>query len=275
MMSNPRTRFLHSGFYFMCAIWPYGLGEVLASTLQPMIKRMVILIWLLGSFRYLSRNAKEDMSNLEAWNLLWPVFLSVIGVMLLPLALAYFEKLAIRGRRRKTTGDVKRRFCQILFDKDEVVQDWDRFFQAQKAVMVYITFSAIVTPVFFYYGPRLLIVYLAATLMFGILCTRKIRLPPGYRFGRAFNKLAQSDVYVPTIAFATFCLYIIICALILVYAPKRLPLEFIFVIIVGMRLQLGRGKKVAKSFLQDNPEWTGFWGVHEDSEDEEKINVDK
>ncbi len=251
MISQPTKRFLHSGFYFVRATWPYALGEVLAAALTPIVKRMVFLIWLLGTFRYLSRHAEPGMSNSEAWGLLWPVFLSVVGVMVLPLVVAYFDKRSTRGRKRKTTGAIRQEYSRILFDKDEVFRNWDRYFEGQKAVMVYITFVLIVSPVFLFYSPKMLIPYLTFTALFGFICTRKPCMSKEYRFGRVFNRFVNSNVYLETTRYAVFCIYIIVCALIIVASPKRLPLEFIFVLIVGMNLQLARGKAVGKFFLQE------------------------
>jgi hypothetical protein len=258
MMSLPTKKFLQSGYYYVRATWPFALGEVLAEAMQPMVKRLVILIMLLGSFRYLNRHAEPDMTNVEALNLLWPVFLSVIGVMLLPLAVAYFGKRSTRGRKRKTTPVVKRGFCRILFDSDEVVSSWNDYYEGQKAVMVYGFFILIVSPAFLYYSWQMFIPYIAVTLLFGVICSRKISLSTEHKFGRVFNRFADSDVYLDTIRYAAFCFYIAICAVIIVISPQHLPLEFIFVVIVGMRLQLARGKAVGKFFLQEAENGTVF-----------------
>jgi len=251
MMSVSVKRFLQSGFYYVRATWPFVLGEVLAEATLPMVKRMVILVMLLGSFRYLNRHAEPDMTAVEALNLLWPVFLSVIGVMLLPLAVTYFGKRSIRGRKRRTTHKVKRHYCRILFDSDEVVDAWNNYYEGQKAIMVYALFVIIVSPAFLYFSWEMFIPYIAVTLLFGVICTRKPGLSEEHRLGRVFNRLANSDVYLDTIRYAAFCFYIAVCAVIIVIMPRHLPLEFIFVVIVGMRLQLARGKAVGKFFLQN------------------------
>ena len=72
-----------------------------------------------------------------------------------------------------------------------------------------------------------------------------------HKLGRVFNRFVNSVVYLDTIRYAVFCLYIVVCALIIVASPQRLPLEFIFVLIIGMKQQLARGKAVGKFFLQE------------------------
>jgi len=265
MNTTSTKKFLQSGLYYVRATWPYAIGEVLADALMPITKRLVLLLMLLGNFRYLSRHAEPGMSVSESFNLLWPVLISVFGVMLLPLMIATFAKLASRGRKRKTTQAVKQEFCRILFGSDEIIDSWQQYFNGQKAIMIYSVFVLIISPVFLYYSWRIYIVYLLVTILFGTICTKRITMSPEHKFGRLFNKFVDSDVYLNTVRYAAFCVYIVICAVAIIMAPHRIPVEFIFVIVIGMRVQLGRGKRIIGFFLweagmqdlqkQEDSEW--------------------
>lgn len=249
MHSVTIKKFLQSGLYFMGKTWPYGLGEVVALALTPMVKRLVLLLLLLGNFRYLTRNAEPGMSLGESLNLLWPVVLSVFGVMILPLMVAAFGKYAARGRRRKTTPAIKREFCRILFGSKETISCWDEYYDGQVAIMVYLVFILIISPAFLYFSWRLFIVYFVVAILFATLCAKKIKFSSKYKFGRLFNKLADSDMYLNTMRYAAFCVYIVTCAVVIIISPHKIPLEFIFVVIIGMRVQLARGKRVLGFFL--------------------------
>lgn len=249
MHSVSTKKFLQSGLYFMREAWPFGLGEVVALALMPIAKRMVLLLLLLGNFRYLSKHAEPGMNLAESLALLWPVVLSVIAVMILPLMVATFGKLSSRGRKRKTTPAVKQEFCRILFGSDEIVNCWEDYYDGQVAIMVYIVFIIIISPVFLYYSWQLFIVYFVVAILFATICTTRINVSPKYKIGRLFNKFANSDLYVNTLRYAAFCIYIVACAVVIIISPQKVPVEFIFVIIVGMRQQLGRGKNVVGFFL--------------------------
>lgn len=249
MHSVTIKNFLQSGLYFMRKTWPFGFGEVVAFALTPMIKRLVLLLLLLGNFRYLSKNAEPDMNLAESLNLLWPVVVSVFGVMVLPLMVAAFGKFSARGRRRKTTRAIKQEYCRILFGSDEIVSCWDDYYDGQVAIMVYIVFILIISPAFLYFSWRLFIVYFVVAILFATVCAKKISFSQEHKFGRLFNKLADSDQYLNTMRYAAFCIYIVACAVVIIVSPHKVPLEFVFVIIIGMRVQLARGKKVLGFFL--------------------------
>lgn len=241
--------FFRAGVYYVGRTWPYSVGEVATDALDPMVKRLVIMLLLLGNFRYLGKNAEPGMSGPEILELLWPVFASVAAVMVLPLTVAGLNRFCTRMRKRKSTRKVKREFSRRLFGEDEIHEQWDEYYQGQRAIMTYVVFMILISPIFLYYNWHLFVVYFVVAVVFATVCTKRLFFSDDNKLGWILNRFIGSKVYLNTMRNSMFCVYIVICALVIVLEPKRMSVEFLFVVIIGMRVQLARGKSVIGFFL--------------------------
>ena len=115
--------------------------------------------------------------------------------------------------------------------------------------MVYIAFMLMIAPAFLFFNWRVLIVYLVVAILYGTVCTNRYSMSEKYWIGRKFNNFTYSNSYVNMVRYFAFCVYIVACAVVIVLAPEKMPIEFIFIVIIGMRVQLGRGKSVVAFFL--------------------------
>ena len=248
MRSVSSKNFFISGLYYFWQTWPYGFGEVFTEALLPIVKRIVFLLLLLGNFRYLSKNARPGLSYPEMFELLLPVLLSVLAVVLLPLILDALNKLSARRRKKLTTEEIQRKYCHLLFEADRGRRKWKLYYDGQRVIVVYVIYMLMISPVFFYYNWHLAIVYLVSTILFGTVCAIKYEFASDSKPAYLFNRFINSGAYINTMRNLVFSLYIVACAVVIVLQPKKIPIEFIFVIIVGMRLTLSRGKNVISFF---------------------------
>jgi hypothetical protein len=222
---------------------------VIAEAATPLVKRLVFMLLLLGRFRYLSKHAEPGMSYAQMGELLLPVFLSIFAVIVLPLLLVAFNSKTTKRRKSRTTLKVKQEYCRIMFGRKKIVRKWPQYYDGQKAILVYIFFIFMISPAFLYYNWHVFLVYFVVAVLFGTICTVKPVFSDEHRTGRILNRFINSDAYLNTLRYIAFCTYILLCAVVIVLEPKRIPLEFIFVIIIGMRVQLARGKSVISFFL--------------------------
>ena len=140
------------------------------------------------------------------------------------------------------------KYRQLLFRADVGRKKWERYYDGQKSLMVYFVFVCLISPAFLYYNWHIFIAYFVTAVLFATVCTIKFEFSTEYKIGRVLNRFVNSNPYINTIRFLMFSLYILGCAVIIVFEPRRIPVEFIFVIIIGMRVQLARGKNVISFF---------------------------
>lgn len=235
---------LLSGYLFFRATWPYGFGEVVSGVLSPIIKRIVFLVLLLSNFRYFNRNVDPSMNFSEVFSLMGPILWSVLAVLLLPTMNGILGMVSIRRRKVKADLQLKKKYCYILFGSTRVNRNWTRFFQAQKTMLEYVVFICLLSPILLYYSWSIFFAYFFITNIYVATFAHKIN----FKTKNRITRFMASGLFVDFMKNLYFCVYLLVCAVIIWKSGERYPLEFIFFLIVGMRMQLARASNLASVF---------------------------
>ena len=239
-MKSPRhKRILLSLYLIMRATWPYGFGEILSTVSMKLVNRIVFMLLMLRNFRLFSRNVDSTMNFVEVFDKMQPILWSTLAVLILPALVEVVGTISEKRRKRRSTPDVVKRYCYIMYGSSRIRDDWTRAYNAQKSILEHLLFICLVAPLFLWYSWPVFVTFLVVTNVYVWLCIPKPRKITGY-----FTRFVADGAYVNLMKNFFFCIYLVICAFIIWLTPGKFSLEFLFLLIVGMRMQMGRASNL-------------------------------
>ena len=200
------------------------------------------MLLLLRSFRMFGRNVDSTMSFEQVFDFMQPIMWAIMAVMILPVMVDVGGAISANRSKRRATPDVLKRYCYILYGSSKINNDWSSAYNAQKSILEHLLFICLVAPMFLYYSWPVFLTYLCVTNIYVWISTYQPKEVTGY-----VTRFVADDAYVNMMKNFFFCIYLVICAFIIWLTPDHFPVEFLFLLIVGMRMQMGRASSLVSS----------------------------
>lgn len=223
-------------------IW-LNSADIVLSVLQPLVRRMLFLVFLLRIFREFSMTVDRSLPFPVLLEAALPLYIALIAALTILPALQLLHSNVRTHLRRKKEDSIIKRYCYIQYGCSEVREGWNKLYGAQKNIIEYFLMEIILAIVFCFYDWRIWLVYFSvSTLSFWLAYC----FHGGIKF---MNKRLSGGALISGSGHVAFCFYIFMTSFLIMFTDVKLTVELIVIMIVGPKMQLNRSKRALKYFI--------------------------